>query len=541
MTPSYNRNAETADVELSQWQVLQEKMNTCSTEPVLPDAEVNKLLKTIFTDHVLADHPDFVKYFKNQHRGRPREDHLLRKAAVASAAAAQQYPNPFQHQQQPPGPTHKNSNPLLQTLRWVLHMWHLSLARYRAWRPRVQLYLLLSCPEYSPLAMAISLFMIAAIVLNTITFCLESVPSVERDTEVYDRLILIDYVCLGLFTVEFVVRFLTCNSFTRFAFKLMNWVDLAAIAPFLVELAVAGPDNEQNASQTRIFRLIRLIRILRLLRASSRFRNLQLVVDALSASLDVIGMLVVVLGVLLVVAGTVVYYVEGALVKDTWFDSIPLTMYYMHVTFTTTGYGEYYAQSTWGRLVVGVFMLLCMVTVSLPIGVVGGNFSTLWTRYVGLRDAIGRSLEAWGTRAKLRGLAAKHCTAVDELVTTALRLKNTALLAALRESLSDMGSRLGEAGDRLGHLQALLSLVPRVSSSDVTASLEGLHAVHQGIAQRATEGVQQASRTRQVLADLRAMREVLKAEEDEMYGTYEGSYREEEEGGVDGMKGRANQ
>ncbi|EFJ46925.1 hypothetical protein VOLCADRAFT_92731 [Volvox carteri f. nagariensis] len=164
MTPSYNRNAETSDVELSQWQVLQEKMNTCSTEPVLPDAEVNKLLKSI----------------------------------------------------------------------------------------------------------------------------------------------------------------------TRFAFKLMNWVDLAAIAPFLVELAVAGPDNEQNASQTRIFRLIRLIRILRLLRASSRFRNLQLVVDALSASLDVIGMLVVVLGVLLVVAGTVVYYVEGALVKDTWFDSIPLTMYYMH-------------------------------------------------------------------------------------------------------------------------------------------------------------------------------------------------------------------
>ncbi|EFJ52185.1 hypothetical protein VOLCADRAFT_103202 [Volvox carteri f. nagariensis] len=60
------------------------------------------------------------------------------------------------------------------------------------------------------------------------------------------------------------------------------------------------------------------------------FRNLQLVVDALSANLDVIGMLVVVLGVLLVVAGTVVYYVEGALVKDTWFDSIPLTMYYMH-------------------------------------------------------------------------------------------------------------------------------------------------------------------------------------------------------------------
>ncbi|GIL73694.1 hypothetical protein Vretifemale_3835 [Volvox reticuliferus] len=315
---------------------------------------------------------------------------------------------------------------------------------------------------------------------------------------------------------------------------------------------------------------MRLLRVLRLLRASARFRNLQIVVDALASSLDVIGMLGVLLGVLLVVAGTVVYYVEDSLVENTWFDSIPLTIYYMHVTLTTTGYGDYYAQSVWGRFVVGVFMLLCMVTISLPIGVVGGNFSTLWGRYVALRDAINRSMEAWSTRLRLQGLAAKHCAAVDELITTTNNLKavleegsgrdgsgagglralrdkllelqtslqqlpatemESAGQAALQQTITELRRRLEKAEDRFGLLKAVLSLGPRVSSPDVVSSLEGLHAVHQAMATHASEAVRQAARARQQLADLRAMRDVLRAEEAEVYGVHDGSYNGEGEGG----------
>lgn len=35
--------------------------------------------------------------------------------------------------------------------------------------------------------------------------------------------------------------------------------------------------------------------------------------------------------VLLVVSATIIYFVEQALVEGSWFDSIPLTIYYMHV------------------------------------------------------------------------------------------------------------------------------------------------------------------------------------------------------------------
>lgn len=40
------------------------------------------------------------------------------------------------------------------------------------------------------------------------------------------------------------------------------------------------------------------------------------------------------------------------------------------MTLTTTGYGDFYPVSAWGRFIAGVFMLLCMVTLSLPISVV---------------------------------------------------------------------------------------------------------------------------------------------------------------------------
>ncbi|PNH05881.1 Potassium voltage-gated channel subfamily A member 3 [Tetrabaena socialis] len=192
----------------------------------------------------------------------------------------------------------------------------------------LEVYVTLSHPEHSRLAFGLSMFVLAVILLNTGTFCVESVPRWEN-TPLYDRLVIVDYVCLGVFTLEFVLRLATCNSLTRFSMGLMNWVDLLAIAPFYVELIVVGPHG-QAAAQTRIIRVLRLLRILRLLRATTRFRNLQVVVDSLMASGDVIGMLLLLLVVLLVVSSTIIYYVETALTPDTWADSIPLTMWYMH-------------------------------------------------------------------------------------------------------------------------------------------------------------------------------------------------------------------
>ncbi len=76
-----------------------------------------------------------------------------------------------------------------------------------------------------------------------------------------------NYICLGLFTVEFVARLLTCPSFKGFVTSPMNVLDFLAIFPSYVEIALRAADADGSAaSQSRVLRVIRLLRVLRLLR-----------------------------------------------------------------------------------------------------------------------------------------------------------------------------------------------------------------------------------------------------------------------------------
>lgn len=74
-------------------------------------------------------------------------------------------------------------------------------------------------------------------------------------------------MCLGIFTVEYLGRVLTCPEIIPFLKSPMNIIDALAVFPFYIELIVmATGGGSGGASQTRIVRLIRLLRVLRLLR-----------------------------------------------------------------------------------------------------------------------------------------------------------------------------------------------------------------------------------------------------------------------------------
>ncbi|KAG2444538.1 hypothetical protein HXX76_001284 [Chlamydomonas incerta] len=547
----------------SQWTLLQERI--IAAQGAVPDPasdEVARLMRSIFMQHLMSGAPEYSKYFKNDIRMMQQETELQKQAAKE--------PHPDDPEPSP--------NVFVSLYRGCKH----ALARYRASPLRAKIYLTLSHPEYNAYAFAFGIFIMLVILLNTAVFCIESVPRWEN-TPLYDRLVIVDYVCLGIFTVEFLLRLLTCSSLTHFAASAMNWIDFLAIAPFYLELMIVGPTTgNQAASQTRIIRVLRLLRVLRLMRASTRFRNLQVVVDALVASGDVLGMLVFLLLVLLVVSATIMYFVEQALVEGSWFDSIPLAIYYMHVTLTTTGYGDFYPVSAWGRFIAGVFMLLCMVTLSLPISVIGGNFSNMWGRYTHIRDGIERSGQAWTNFLGLRTAATQHCRAMDNLIDTINRVKCVledgtraggglgepgadglkALIddlaglqmkmeainarrssatggaggsahgpgvgagaggqqgqgqaaadgvraAQLRLVTESMQKRVESARVQYSELQALLHVSGRLSSKDVTEKLDKLHGLHKEMAGWALDGGFIAGHAGLLLADLRALREVV--------------------------------
>ncbi|KAG2498633.1 hypothetical protein HYH03_003380 [Edaphochlamys debaryana] len=255
----------------------------------------------------------------------------------------------------------------------------------RLWwsRFRKEVFMTLTYPDYSPLALWIGWFIMAIICLNTATFCVETVPH-YRGTPVMEALTIVDYVCMGIFTVEWLPRLLCCPNMLRFWLNFFNLVDAVAILPFYIELMVNGTSG--YAFHTRIVRLLRLLRVLRMVRSVPKLRHLSIVVNTLQTSADVLGMLGFLLIILLVCFGTIFYFVEPQT-----FDSIPQGMYYSQTTFTTTGYGDLYPKTNWGRFVASLAMLLCMVIISLPIAVIGGNFSTRWTEFKEFQSSVDRS------------------------------------------------------------------------------------------------------------------------------------------------------
>jgi hypothetical protein len=60
------------------------------------------------------------------------------------------------------------------------------------------------------------------------------------------------------------------------------------------------------------------------------------------------------------------------------FVSIPHTFWWAIVTATTVGYGDNYPTTKWGYIIAVAFMMFSLIIAALPIGVVGGIFSSVW-------------------------------------------------------------------------------------------------------------------------------------------------------------------
>ncbi|GLC35145.1 hypothetical protein PLESTM_000284500 [Pleodorina starrii] len=225
----------------------------------------------------------------------------------------------------------------------------------------------------------------------------------------YSKPRVVDYVCMGIFTAEYVARLATCPDLPRFLRSLSNLIDLVAILPFYVELCVKGTSTE--AFQTRVVRLLRVFRVLRIVKTMPKLRHLTLVSDTLRDSLEVLIMLALLLLVLLVVFGTIIFFIE----PDT-FDSIPQAMYYAQTTLTTTGYGDIFPLTPWGRFVAGAAMLLCMVVVSLPIAVIGGNFSEKWSDYKSFMAAVDRSSRVYPAARSLLAELERYEAVLDDVM-----------------------------------------------------------------------------------------------------------------------------
>mmetsp|Transcript_14021 Transcript_14021/g.29594 ORF Transcript_14021/g.29594 Transcript_14021/m.29594 type:complete len:432 (+) Transcript_14021:378-1673(+) len=289
--------------------------------------------------------------------------------------------------------------------------------RFREMQRRA--WALLDDPTSSKEAKAVSIFMMLVIALSVLGFTLESVPDGCRTVNKYvepppmedgqnvttlsdapkevcpkpephrSPYTEIEYVCIIIFTVEYILRLLSCSAgpgVCRFLAQVMNLIDLISILPFYIQ-KIAGSSGLEGLA---VLRVLRLARVLRIFKLSRNFQGLILLMQTFRKSAGALLMLTFFVAMSLVVFATLIFYCESGEWDEyrqqyvrsdgqqTPFESIPASMWWCLVTMTTVGYGDVTPITLSGRVVAIVTMFCGLVVLSLPITIIGANFDELY-------------------------------------------------------------------------------------------------------------------------------------------------------------------
>jgi len=234
----------------------------------------------------------------------------------------------------------------------------------------------------------------------------------------------IETVCIAVFTFEYLIRLFTVHS-VRFAYifgfekevvvpiveshpappepnccrKILTWIvhplviiDLLAVLPFYLTLILAN--SSVNLSFLRTLRLLRVFRIFKLGKYSS---GLKMFITVLYRSKEALGVMVFFVLLAMVLFGSIVYFAEsGDWIVDTDhpggyyrrlsfnqidteaspFRSIAASFWWVIVTVTTVGYGDFYPTSPGGKAIGAFTMVSGILTLALPITVISSNYIT---------------------------------------------------------------------------------------------------------------------------------------------------------------------
>ena len=143
------------------------------------------------------------------------------------------------------------------------------------------------------------------------------------------------------FTVELILRMISMPSLCNFIQNFLNWVDVAAIVPFYVGIALffvnRGSNSHSEAQAAlQLLRILRFARVFKLYRMFRNVKSIRVLAITFKESLVDFIILVVILTLLALLFGAFVFYVENDISMSP-FNSIPTATYWGIVTITTVG------------------------------------------------------------------------------------------------------------------------------------------------------------------------------------------------------------
>lgn len=260
---------------------------------------------------------------------------------------------------------------------------------------RAKVWALVDDPGSSTLAGIFSVIILLIIVLSCTTFMIESSGLLYSFSNVDTVFRIVEKVSGFIFSIEFILRILSCPSLLRFISSPLNWVDLIAVIPFWIEeYALLMTDHSLSFNGSSL-RVVRLVRIFRVLKIGRYFRWMRVFIATIEQSIFPLGMVLLIIIIGLVTFSALLYYAERGKWDDdlqyfvktingvqnrTQFDSIPSTFWFVMSTLTTVGYGDMQPTTTLGRcfsIVTAIFGILVM---AIPISILSTNFRVEYER-----------------------------------------------------------------------------------------------------------------------------------------------------------------
>ena len=193
------------------------------------------------------------------------------------------------------------------------------------------------------------------IVFSLVSFGIETIPDLSSQWR--KGLRIAEIACVGIFTVEYLVRLSLSRPPLGYAFSFFGLVDLAAILPFYLATGL-------DLRSARAFRLLRLIRIFKLTRYSIAARRFHRAFVIVRDELILFGFTAL---ILLYLAAVGIYCFENGAQPDK-FSSVFDSLWWAIVTLTTVGYGDIYPITIGGRIFTFFILVLGLGTVAIPSG-----------------------------------------------------------------------------------------------------------------------------------------------------------------------------
>ena len=202
------------------------------------------------------------------------------------------------------------------------------------------------------------------VVVSLISFSLETLPNLSR--EQIAILNLVESVIVYIFTIEYFLRCWVAKKARNYIFSFFGVIDLLAILPFYLALAV-------DLRGLRAIRLLRIFQILKFFRfgdASQRF------VKAMKLALPELIIFFSVALVMMYLAAMGIYFFENSAQPEN-FPSVIHSLWWATTTLTTVGYGDVYPITIGGKLFTFFILMLGLGVVGVPTAIIASALSTI--------------------------------------------------------------------------------------------------------------------------------------------------------------------